>query len=177
MECSGEASVDCCGDFGQVDVRMAVVCSGDGNGGSGMIQVLLGLLGFMEVLQVLMVVATAHNIESCLLSNKFGKKYLIKYHEEQQLQAQQQQASFYKSFSRENNKGKMDTGFNWDGDHRRRMGNLFPLIGLQRQSSGSSFEGSLFGDYYHPTLSMMANDFDIFSYSQDDGFKAAIGGG
>ncbi|KAJ4979785.1 hypothetical protein NE237_010565 [Protea cynaroides] len=98
---------------------------------------------------------------------------LSQYHEEQRMQAQHQQASVYESFSGENNKGKVDRGFDWDGDHRRRMGNLFPSIGLQRQSSGSSFgESFLSGNYYHPTLSMTANDFDINSYSQDDAFKA-----
>lgn len=40
-----------------------------------------------------------------------------------------------------------------------RIMNLFPSIGLQRQSSGSSFgESSLSGEYYVPTLSMTAVD-------------------
>ncbi|XP_043724530.1 serine/threonine-protein kinase CTR1-like [Telopea speciosissima] len=114
---------------------------------------------------------------------------LSQYPEEEQLQPQQQQQQsskfsvaasgpFYESLSGEKNKGKTDRVFDWDGDHRLqqgggRMGNLFPSVGLQRQSSGSSFgESSLSGEYYHPTISMPANDSEIFSHSQDDGFKA-----
>ncbi|XP_043698334.1 serine/threonine-protein kinase CTR1-like [Telopea speciosissima] len=114
---------------------------------------------------------------------------LSQYPEEQQLQPQQQPSKFtvaatgpfYESHSGEKNKGKTDRGFDWDGDHRLqqgggRIGNLFPSMGLQRQSSGSSFgESSLSGDYYLPTLSMTANDPEMFSHSQDDGFK--VGGG
>lgn len=88
---------------------------------------------------------------------------------------------FYESLSGEKSKGKSDRSFDWDGDHRLqqgggRIGNLFPSIGLQRQSSGSSFgESSLSGDYYLPTLSMAANDPEIFGHMQEEGFKA--GGG
>ncbi|KAJ4969967.1 hypothetical protein NE237_003066 [Protea cynaroides] len=115
---------------------------------------------------------------------------LSQYPEEQQLQQQPQQQSkftvaapgpYYESLSGEKNRGKTDRGFDWDGDHRLqqgggRIGNLIPSMGLQRQSSGSSFGGSsLSGDYYLPTLSMGANDPEMFSNSQDDGFKA-VGG-
>lgn len=60
---------------------------------------------------------------------------------------------------------KPDRSFDWDssGDHKvnqqgnsNRIGNmnLFSSIGLQRQSSGSSFgESSLSGEYCAPTLS------------------------
>ncbi|KAI9122231.1 hypothetical protein K1719_006920 [Acacia pycnantha] len=83
-----------------------------------------------------------------------------------------------------NNKGKLDRGYDWDSvaDHRvpqqgNRIGNLYPSIGLQRQSSGSSFgESSLSGEYYAPTLSTAAaNEIDTFGYMHDDGFK--VGGG
>ncbi|XVE96503.1 hypothetical protein REPUB_Repub02eG0228000 [Reevesia pubescens] len=45
-------------------------------------------------------------------------------------------------------------------------------VGLQRQSSGSSFgESSLSGDYYVPTLSTTAaNEIDSFVYSHDESF-------
>ncbi|XP_054812621.1 serine/threonine-protein kinase CTR1-like isoform X2 [Prosopis cineraria] len=83
-----------------------------------------------------------------------------------------------------NIKGKLDRGFDWDlsTDHRvtqqgNRIGNLFPSIGLQRQSSESSFgESSLSGEYYAPTPSTAAaNEIDAFGYMHDDG--ARIGGG
>ncbi|KAI4349019.1 hypothetical protein L6164_009675 [Bauhinia variegata] len=82
-----------------------------------------------------------------------------------------------------NNKSKLDRGFDWDltADHRvtqqgNRIGNLYSSIGLQRQSSGSSFgESSLSGEYYAPTLSAIAaNEIDAFAY--DDGFKIGAGG-
>ncbi|XWS59541.1 hypothetical protein CRYUN_Cryun08bG0131000 [Craigia yunnanensis] len=56
-------------------------------------------------------------------------------------------------------------------------------IGLQRQSSGSSFgESSLSGDYYVPTLSTTAaNEIDSFVYGNDESFRhgdlrAKVGG-
>ena len=84
------------------------------------------------------------------------------------------------------NKGKVDRGFDWDlaSDQRvnqqgNRIGNLYSSIGLQRQSSGSSFgESSLSGEYYAPTLSTAAaNEIDAFGYLHDDGFKIGGGGG
>ncbi|XP_059646747.1 serine/threonine-protein kinase CTR1-like isoform X2 [Cornus florida] len=92
--------------------------------------------------------------------------------------------SYYESLSGDKNKGKNDRGFDWDlTDHRmiqqqNRIGSAaFPVsIGLQRQSSGSSFGGSsLSGDYYVPSLSMAASDPDGFGHLHDDVFK--IGGG
>lgn len=84
------------------------------------------------------------------------------------------QPPLYESLSGEKNKAR---GFDWDGgDHRNRIGNLFiPSIGLQRQSSGSSFgESTLSGEYYGPTISMAASsDFDAFG----DVFKVGGGGG
>lgn len=83
-----------------------------------------------------------------------------------------------------NHKGKLERGFDWEAglDHRanqqaNRIGNLYSSIGLQRQSSGSSFgESSLSGEYYPPTLSTTAaNDIDAFGYLHDEVFK--IGGG
>lgn len=87
-----------------------------------------------------------------------------------------------------NNKGKVDRGFDWEGsgvDHRtanqqvNRIGNMYSSIGLQRQSSGSSFgESSISGEYYAPTLSTTtANEIDGFGYLHDDLFKLNGGGG
>ncbi|KAK2981503.1 hypothetical protein RJ640_030965 [Escallonia rubra] len=77
------------------------------------------------------------------------------------------QASYYESHSGERNKAaKSDrVGSDWDlTDHNRigRVGSAYPAsIGLQRQSSGSSFgESSLSGDYYVPSLSAAASDPD-----------------
>ncbi|XP_050893113.1 serine/threonine-protein kinase CTR1 [Lathyrus oleraceus] len=82
--------------------------------------------------------------------------------------------------------GKLDRGlgFDWElvgGDHRstqqgnNRIGNLYSSIGLQRQSSGSSYgESSLSGggEYYAQTLSVAAaSEVDAFGYLHDDGFK------
>ncbi|KAG2403068.1 Serine/threonine-protein kinase [Vigna angularis] len=79
--------------------------------------------------------------------------------------------------------GKSDRVFDWDlvSDHRaaqqgaNRIGNLYSSIGLQRQSSGSSYgESSLSGggDFYAPTLSTAAaSDADAFGYLHDDRSK------
>ncbi|CAH8269942.1 unnamed protein product [Arabidopsis lyrata] len=107
----------------------------------------------------------------------------------------------YDSLSSENrsnnnsgNNGKTKTergGFDWDpsggggGDHRlsnqpNRVGNNMyaSSLGLQRQSSGSSFgESSLSGDYYMPTLSAAANEIESVGFPQDDGFRLGFGGG
>lgn len=109
--------------------------------------------------------------------------------------------SFYETVSGEgksnNNKGKVERGFDWEspgGDHRgnnnnnnnnqqvNRIGNMFSsssTIGLQRQSSGSSYgESSLSGEYYGPTLSASAaNEIDALGYLHDDVFKIGGGGG
>ncbi|KAK7345413.1 hypothetical protein VNO77_16017 [Canavalia gladiata] len=78
---------------------------------------------------------------------------------------------------------KLDRGFDWDlvADHRaaqqgnNRIGYLYSSIGLQRQSSGSSYgESSLSGggEYYAPTLSTAAaSEVDAFGYLHDEGFK------
>ncbi|XP_010543468.1 PREDICTED: serine/threonine-protein kinase CTR1-like isoform X2 [Tarenaya hassleriana] len=88
-----------------------------------------------------------------------------------------------------NSKTKADrAGFDWDpsgGDHRlstqtNRVGNLYSSsLGLQRQSSGSSFgESSLSGEYYMPTLlPSSANEMDSFGYAQEDGFRLGFSGG
>uniref|UniRef100_A0A1J3JZM6 non-specific serine/threonine protein kinase n=1 Tax=Noccaea caerulescens TaxID=107243 RepID=A0A1J3JZM6_NOCCA len=87
-----------------------------------------------------------------------------------------------------NGKTKADRGgFDWDpsgGDHRssgqpNRGGNMYSSsLGLQRQSSGSSFgESSLSGDYYMPTLSAAANEIESVGFPQDDGFRLGFGGG
>ncbi|KAF8403220.1 hypothetical protein HHK36_011319 [Tetracentron sinense] len=86
-------------------------------------------------------------------------------------------APLYEFLSGEKNKGKTDRVFDWDVEYRLqqggRVGNLIPSIGLQRQSSGSSFgESSLSGEYYVPTLSMAANDLEMSGHLQDDGFKS-----
>lgn len=73
-------------------------------------------------------------------------------------------STLYESVSGgDKNKVKNERAFDWEPDPRvqqsNRIMNLFPSIGLQRQSSGSSFgESSLSGEYYVPTLSMMAVD-------------------
>ncbi|KAG4970638.1 hypothetical protein JHK85_037059 [Glycine max] len=76
--------------------------------------------------------------------------------------------------------GKSDrAAFDWDlvADHRaaNRIGNLYSSIGLQRQSSGSSYgESSLSGggDFYAPTLSTAAvSDVDAFGYLHDERSK------
>ncbi|ESQ40284.1 hypothetical protein EUTSA_v10012708mg [Eutrema salsugineum] len=87
-----------------------------------------------------------------------------------------------------NGKTKADRGgFDWDpsgGDHRltgqpNRAGNMYSSsLGLQRQSSGSSFgESSLSGDYYMPTLSAAANEIESVGFPQDDGFRLGFGAG
>ncbi|KAF5737482.1 serine/threonine-protein kinase CTR1 [Tripterygium wilfordii] len=83
-----------------------------------------------------------------------------------------------------NNKPKVERGFDWDssGDHRvNQQGNrnLYSSIGLQRQSSGSSFgESSLSGDYYVPTtLSTSAtNEIDGYGYMHEDAFRVGAVG-
>lgn len=64
-----------------------------------------------------------------------------------------------------------DRSIEWDGgapDPRNRVTTMFPSIGLQRQSSGSSFgESSLSGDYYVPSISLPPTESDGFSYLQD----------
>ncbi|KAK7392561.1 hypothetical protein VNO78_21004 [Psophocarpus tetragonolobus] len=75
--------------------------------------------------------------------------------------------------------GKSDRAFDWElvADHRatNRIGNLYSSIGLQRQSSGSSYgESSLSGggDFYAPTLSTAAaSDVDAFGYFHDERSK------
>ncbi|GAB4856402.1 copper transport protein ctr1 [Ancistrocladus abbreviatus] len=78
--------------------------------------------------------------------------------------------------SGEKNKAKRgggggDRSVDWDGvsvsDQRSRVSGMFTSssIGLQRQSSGSSFgESSLSGDYYVPSISMATGDSDGFGY-------------
>ncbi|KAM7468294.1 hypothetical protein LguiB_015856 [Lonicera macranthoides] len=92
----------------------------------------------------------------------------------------------YESHSMEKTKGKTtDKVFDWElTDHRmiqqqlNRMSTApFPSIGLQRQSSGSSFgESSLSGgDYYVPTS---ASDPEGFGYLHDGGVGGGgVGGG
>ncbi|KAA8516670.1 hypothetical protein F0562_016824 [Nyssa sinensis] len=93
---------------------------------------------------------------------------------------------YYESLSGDKNKGKNDRGFDWDLiEHRMiqqpsRIGTAgFPApIGLQRQSSGSSYgESSLSGEYYVPSLSMAASDPDGLSHLHDEVFKVGSGGG
>ncbi|GLT47691.1 hypothetical protein SLA2020_213650 [Shorea laevis] len=90
---------------------------------------------------------------------------------------------FYDSLSSEsttnksnNNKTKSDRlAHDWDPNqqpaNRIEGGSAFPSsIGLQRQSSGSSFgESSLSGDYCAPTLSVGAgSEIDALGYGKDD---------
>ncbi|KAK7244970.1 hypothetical protein RIF29_39799 [Crotalaria pallida] len=91
-----------------------------------------------------------------------------------------------KNYGSNNNKGKVfERGFDWDSvgaDQRQgnRTGNLYlPSIGLQRQSSGSSFgESSLSGECYAPMQSTVAgNEVNGFGYVHEDGFKFSGGGG
>ncbi|KAL6145730.1 hypothetical protein ACLB2K_056415 [Fragaria x ananassa] len=101
--------------------------------------------------------------------------------------------SFYeaegKNNNNNNNKAKVDgRGSDWEmgggGEYRaannppsNRIGNMFSSVGLQRQSSGSSFgESSLSGEYYAPTLSTTAaNEIDGFGYVNDGEFRGKIG--
>ncbi|CAL5422217.1 unnamed protein product [Camellia sinensis] len=80
-------------------------------------------------------------------------------------------APYHESHSGEKNKGKSDRSFDWElVDHRmaQQQPNRIPLIGLQRQSSGSSF-----GDSSFPSVA--ASDPDAFGLMHDDVFK--VGGG
>ncbi|KAL4020517.1 hypothetical protein IC575_019296 [Cucumis melo] len=98
--------------------------------------------------------------------------------------------SFYDSVAAGGNviKGRTDRVFDWDGsgDHRLntqayRIGNLYSWIGLQRHSSGSSYDdSSLSSDYYAPTLSNpAANEINALEYIHDDDFRVmkAVGSG
>lgn len=64
-----------------------------------------------------------------------------------------------------------DRSIDWDAgapDPRNRVATMFPSVGLQRQSSGSSFgESSLSGDYYVPSISLPPTESDGFSYLPD----------
>lgn len=91
--------------------------------------------------------------------------------------------STYESHSGEKNKAKGDKGFDWDLiDHRmiqsqNRIGTAgYPAsIGLQRQSSGSSFgESSISGEYYMPSLS---NPDASYGQLNDGGGELRLGGG
>ncbi|XP_050380367.1 serine/threonine-protein kinase CTR1 [Argentina anserina] len=103
-------------------------------------------------------------------------------------------ASFYEAEAKNNNnnKPKVDSrAFDWEsggGDYRaaaanpasNRIGSVFSSVGLQRQSSGSSFGGSsLSGEYYAPTLSTTAaNEIDGFGYADGGGggeFRGKVG--
>ncbi|KAG5377442.1 hypothetical protein IGI04_042038 [Brassica rapa subsp. trilocularis] len=66
------------------------------------------------------------------------------------------------------NNGKSKSGFDWPPN---RAGNMYSSsLGLQRQSSGSSFgESSLSGDYYVPTLSAAGNEIEMVGFPQDVG--------
>ncbi|GMH09904.1 hypothetical protein Nepgr_011745 [Nepenthes gracilis] len=94
---------------------------------------------------------------------------------------------FGEPHSGEKNKDKGERNTDWEGvsEHRNRIAGMFPSsIGLQRQSSGSSFgESSISGDYYMPSISVAAGDQDGFSYLQEVGggcemrLRLADGGG
>lgn len=97
--------------------------------------------------------------------------------------------SFFGSIAAEANisKGRTDRVFDWDGsgDHKlntqaNRIGNQYSWIGLQRHSSGSSYDdSSLSSDYYPPTLSnAAANEINALGYIHDDEFRVkAVGSG
>ena len=97
--------------------------------------------------------------------------------------------SFFGSIAAEANisKGRTDRVFDWDGsgDHKlntqaNRIGNQYSWIGLQRHSSGSSYDdSSLASDYYAPTLSnAAANEINALGYIHDDEFRVkAVGNG
>lgn len=83
--------------------------------------------------------------------------------------------------SKNNNKAKSDRlSLDWDHNQTQQQpnriggGNLYSSsIGLQRQSSGSSFgESSLSGDYYPPTLSTAAtSEIDALVYGNEDSLR------
>ncbi|KAL8154276.1 hypothetical protein V2J09_012036 [Rumex salicifolius] len=89
-------------------------------------------------------------------------------------------ATMYESNSGERGKMKGERSLEWE-DPRNRIGS----IGLQRQSSGSSFgESSLSGEFYVPSISAATSDPDGFSYFQEIGggpadlrYRAAEGSG
>ncbi|KAL6988350.1 copper transport protein ctr1 [Sarracenia purpurea var. burkii] len=91
--------------------------------------------------------------------------------------------SYYESLSGDKTKSKSDRSSDWVLiDHRMaqqpgRIGSGFPSsIGLQRQSSGSSFGGSsVSGEYYMPWVA--TTDPDGFGHLHDDVFKVGGGGG
>lgn len=97
--------------------------------------------------------------------------------------------SFYESLAADGNinKGRTDRVYDWDGsgDHKiitqaNRIGNMYSWIGLQRHSSGSSYDdSSLSSDYYAPTLSNpAANEINSLGYIHDDELRMkAVGSG
>ncbi|XXG73028.1 hypothetical protein AAC387_Pa07g2010 [Persea americana] len=94
-----------------------------------------------------------------------------------QLPAEHQQRpkfSAVESLSSDTSKQKTDRPpFDWLIEPNGRIGSNFPSIGLQRQSSGSSFgEPSLSGDHYLPILSA-ASASDPELLLQEEGLKAA----
>ncbi|RID67927.1 hypothetical protein BRARA_C00128 [Brassica rapa] len=87
----------------------------------------------------------------------------------------------YDSFSSENrsgggSNGKSKGGFDWDPN--RGAGNMYASpLGLQRQSSGSSFgESSLSGDYYVPAAAG-SSEIESAGFPLDVGFGGGGGGG
>ncbi|KAF3505455.1 hypothetical protein F2Q69_00000149 [Brassica cretica] len=87
----------------------------------------------------------------------------------------------YDSFSSENrsgggSNGKTKGGFDWDPN--RGAGNTYASpLGLQRQSSGSSFgESSLSGDYYVPAAAG-SSEIESAGFPLDVGFGGGGGGG
>ena len=94
-----------------------------------------------------------------------------------QLPAEHQQRpkfSAVESLSSDTSKQQTDRPpFDWLIEPNGRIGSNFPSIGLQRQSSGSSFgEPSLSGDHYLPILSA-ASASDPELLLQEEGLKAA----
>ncbi|XP_047337004.1 serine/threonine-protein kinase CTR1 [Impatiens glandulifera] len=86
-------------------------------------------------------------------------------------------ASYMEPLSGDNNKGnKSEKVFDWDLIQHPPGRTGTGGIGLQRQSSGSSFGGSsISGEGYMPSAA--ASDPDFYSHVQDDSFKVSAGGG
>ncbi|CAL1373072.1 unnamed protein product [Linum trigynum] len=122
---------------------------------------------------------------------------LLSQYPDEQLSAGTPPPPYYDSFSSDSKSGRIksdrDRGFDWEaggGDHRlnqpannnsngnsnRGNLNLYSSIGLQRQSSGSSFgESSLSGEYYAAPLSTGGgNEIEPYGYATR-GMDAAAG--
>lgn len=107
---------------------------------------------------------------------------LLSQYPDEQMPSATPPPQYYDSSISSDTKLKPERGFDWDssGDHRlnqqantNRIANLnmHSSIGLQRQSSGSSFgESTMSGEYYPPTMSTGGgNEMETYGYTHEDG--------